>query len=409
MAPRRGRFALFRSMVDCEADPDRRLTLKIADSVEELEACFRILHDAYVGAGFMRPDPSGLRVTHYHALPTTTTLCAKFDGQVVGTLSIVREGAFGFPMRSAFDLSAVRAKGGKIAEISALAIHPDFRATGGRILFPLMKFMFEYCTGHFDTRHLVIAVNPRHIEMYESLLLFERLPGEPVPHYAFVNGAPAVGATLDLHTAPARFERVYGHRPGHRNLYQYFVHTRLPNIQHAPRRYFTTNHPVMTAQLLDHFFNRRTQLFAGLDTEQVQTLRAIYHHEAYATVLPLLPDPRPDGTERRRQPRYSVSCPAALQLAGETGDGASYPLDITELSHDEFRASCSRPLPPGATGRITVALGSQVHSVVEATVLPNRPNDLSSYRFRLKSGDPAWRDCVNALGRSQTYRDLSSA
>ncbi len=35
-----------------------------------------------------------------------------------------------------------------------------------------MKFMYEYCTTFFDTRHLVIAVNPRHIEMYESLLFF---------------------------------------------------------------------------------------------------------------------------------------------------------------------------------------------------------------------------------------------
>ena len=63
--------------------------LKIADTKEELEACFTLLHDAYVDSGFMKPDPSGMRVTIYHALPTTTTLCAKYDGQVVGTLSLI--------------------------------------------------------------------------------------------------------------------------------------------------------------------------------------------------------------------------------------------------------------------------------------------------------------------------------
>jgi hypothetical protein len=51
--------------------------LKIADTQEELEACFTLLHDAYVGSGFMTPELSGMRVTIYHALPTTTTLCAK--------------------------------------------------------------------------------------------------------------------------------------------------------------------------------------------------------------------------------------------------------------------------------------------------------------------------------------------
>ena len=140
------RRALIRRTVDCETLGAGRMELKIASTQAELEACFALLHDAYVASGFMRPHPSGLRVTPYHALPTTTTLCAKVDGQVVGTLSIVREGVFGFPMQSVFDISGVRAKGGRIAEISALAVHPKWRRTGGSILFPLMKFMYGYCT-----------------------------------------------------------------------------------------------------------------------------------------------------------------------------------------------------------------------------------------------------------------------
>lgn len=57
-----------------------------------------------------------------------------------------------------------------------------------------MKFMYEYCTTFFDTRHLVIAVNPSHIEMYESLLFFKRLTATMVENYDFVNGAPARSA-----------------------------------------------------------------------------------------------------------------------------------------------------------------------------------------------------------------------
>ncbi len=125
--PESVRFALYRRMADLKPVNEGRLELKIAASQEELTACFGLLHDAYVGSGFMRPHPSGLRVTPYHALPTTTTLCAKVDGVVVGTISIIREGVFGFPMQSAFDISSVRAKEGRIAEISALAIHPRRR------------------------------------------------------------------------------------------------------------------------------------------------------------------------------------------------------------------------------------------------------------------------------------------
>ena len=227
LLPRQRRFAVYRNLVDCDPAPDERLVLKIADTREELEACFQLLHEAYVASKFMEPDPSGMRVTIYHALPTTTTLCAKYDGEVVGTLSLIRESILGFPLQRIFDLTALRDRKGNIAEVSALAVHRRFRRTGGTILFPLMKFMYEYCTTFFDTRHLVIAVNPRHIEMYESLLFFERLTQQVVENYDFVNGAPAIGATLDLSTAPETFRKEYSSRPPRRNLHAFFTEVQI--------------------------------------------------------------------------------------------------------------------------------------------------------------------------------------
>lgn len=102
--PRQVRFAVYRNMVQCDAAPSEKLVLKVAETKEELEACFQLLHDAYVKVGFMKPDPSGLRVTIYHALPTTTTLLAKYDGRVVGTLSLIRDSALGFSMQKIFNI-----------------------------------------------------------------------------------------------------------------------------------------------------------------------------------------------------------------------------------------------------------------------------------------------------------------
>jgi hypothetical protein len=113
--PQKRRFAVYRNFVDCDPAPDERLVLKIAETKEELAECFSLLHDAYVGSGFMKPDPSGMRVTIYHALPTTTTLCAKYDGEVVGTLSLIRESVFGFPLQRIFDLTAIREKRGNVS------------------------------------------------------------------------------------------------------------------------------------------------------------------------------------------------------------------------------------------------------------------------------------------------------
>lgn len=277
-----------RSFEDDKSAPGRRLVLKIAETKEELEGCFTVLHDAYVVRGLMKPDPSGMRVTIYHALPTTTMLCAKVDGEVVGTLSVIREGALGFPLQRIFDLAAVREKGGQIAEVSALAVHRKFRNTSGRILLPLMKFMCECCTTFFDTRHLVIAVNPSHIEMYESRLFFRRLAGNAVEGYDFVNGAPAIGATLDLCEAPEVFRKHYSSKPASHNLHAYFTQLKLPNIRLPDCRNFTANVPRLTPELLDHFFNVRTRIFENLSERTKAELHSIYSPAEYRSVLPAL-------------------------------------------------------------------------------------------------------------------------
>ena len=407
--PRGIRFAIYRSFVACDANPDPRLVLKIAETKEELESCFRLLHDAYVSSGFMTPDPSGMRITIYHALPTTTTLCAKFDGEVVGTISLIRESLFGFPLQAIFDLNQVRSLKGKIAEVSALAVHPKFRKTGGSILFPLMKFMYDYCTSFFDTRHLVIAVNPNRIEMYESLLFFQRLDENFVTNYDFANGAPAVGAALDLYDAPDVFKLAYGHKKLRKNLYQYFVKTTLPNIVVPNRRYYTTNDPVMTPELLDYFFNQQTQVFANLEDRKKGLLHDIYNLAPYKSVLPKLRVALPGEYCHRQHERYSVKCPGTFELTASHGHDA-FKLMIIELSAYSFQATSPTALPFNAWGEANIQLGQHEESHVKVMVINDRHTQLGrSFTFKLSEPDLAWRKFFNALNAGITHHDLENA
>jgi GNAT superfamily N-acetyltransferase len=404
--PASARFALYRAMVQCDPEPDRRLELKIAETQSELTACFSLLHDAYVASGFMKADPSGLRVTIYHALPTTTTLCAKYDGKVVGTISMIREGVFGFPLQTVFDLEHVRAKGGNIAEISALAVHPDFRKTGGAILFPLMKFMYEYCTEYFDTRHLVIAVNPEKIELYEALLFFQRLQETVVDNYDFANGAPAVGATLDLKYASEIFCTGYRGRPLRKNLYKYFVELKLPNIKLPHRRYFTTNDPVMTPALLDHFFNEKSAVFQRLDDRKKTLLWSIYSMAEYRPVLPMLEGTVLESHPLRRHQRYSIRCPGTVKFLTPEGE-RSFILHVIELSLSGFQAECKVDLAMGLTGEATVELGRAEKSNVTVSVVRRKVVEGDTFfGFKLEKSDSNWRDCVAALEVGHTSVDL---
>lgn len=404
------RFAIYRNMVQCDVAPSDKLTLKVAETKEELEACFKLLHDAYVQVGFMKPDPSGMRATIYHALPTTTTLLAKFDGRVVGTVSLIRDSELGFPMQKIFDIKKIRSAGGNIAEVSALAVHRRFQATGGMILFPLMKFMYQYATEFFDTSHMVIAVNPRHIAFYESLLFFRRLKQNPVEHYDFVNGAPAVGAHLDLKKAPEIFRRNYDAKEPAKNLYRYFIHLSMPNIVFPDKRFFTTNDPVMTPELLDYFFNQRTQVFGHASDEEKRVLHSIYDLAPYQTVLP--PLPAQNGKDRRasqhRHQRFSVSCPAQLQVG--TGSAQRvFKMKVVECWLLGFRAWSDTPLPLEVASEAQIELGRSDHSCLPVRVMHRSGSDSRMFVLRVEEPDLFWRKFVSALRKASTHGDLGYA
>ncbi|MDR1934158.1 MAG: hypothetical protein LBS49_00950 [Candidatus Accumulibacter sp.] len=405
--PKNRRFRVFRSFVDCNLSPNPRLVLKIAETQEELEACFRLLHDVYVESGFMKPHPSGMRVTIYHALPTTTTLCAKYDDKVIGTISLIRESVLGVPLQKIFDLSAVGEKKGLIAEVSALAVHKSFRKTGGSVLFPLMKFMYEYCTTFFDTRHLVIAVNPGHIEMYESLLFFQRLSANVVENYDFVNGAPAVGATLDLKEAPEIFRKHYASKPPRRNLYAYFTQVKLPNIEFPNRRFYTTNDPVLTPNLIDYFFNVKTDTFRNLSTRKKILLHTIYDLPEYKAVLPEL-STAADNIPIRNHDRFSVRCPAKLVAQGMKED-QGIPIEVIEVSKYGFQARANKPLPLNTWFDTIVQLGRNDISRIRSQALRGNNNGSDGfYGFSLEEPDLLWRKFVSALYHSKIYSDLEA-
>jgi hypothetical protein len=401
--PKSLKSAAYRRLVDCEAAPG--LILKIAETREELEACFKLLHDSYVASGFMKRDPSGLRATIYHALPTTTTLCAKVGNTVVGTLSLIRQSELGFPLESAFDLSEVRALGGNIAEASAFAIHRTYRKAGAKVLFPLMKFMYDYCNTFFDVRHLVIAVNPRHIGMYESMLLFKRLSQVTVSSYDFANGAQAVGAFLDLKAAPEEFKAAYEGRSRRRNLYQYFIHSRLKGAQMPNRRYFTTNDPVMTPELLDYFFNTRTQGFANLSPSRAGLMHSIYNLEEYRRILPQhFSHTQMDNPASEHQ-RHSLKCPARLFVGDDT-----FEMQVIEILDGGFIARTRTTIPLEQWGSAHIELGEDEGSRLRCMAASGQFRQTQGvYEFAVSLPDVAWQKFIAVLKFGSTHSDMDNA
>ncbi|MDR2260650.1 MAG: hypothetical protein LBE06_06905 [Azoarcus sp.] len=399
----------------------KEYVFKLAQTKEELEACFRLLYREYVKADFMKPDSCGMRVMLHHALPTTSMLMCRYKERVVGTVSLIRESKLGFPMQRVFDLDEVFQVGGNVAEVSALVIDTDFRSLRSQILMPLLKFLYEYAEYRFDTRHLIIAVNPRHIGFYEEVLCFRRLPGGEVKHYDFVNGAPAVGAHLDLEKAKETFYQKYAHLPPEKNLYHYFTTASLPNGQFPHRRFHTTTDPVMTPELIDHFFNRRTAIFATLGRQEAQVLHAIYNLPEYKRYLPPLPAGtlRERGALREREREYDrahrrfpVRCPARLRIS-RLGISHSVALTVYECAEQVFCAHAERPLAVGLSGEADVDLGEFERCTlpVEVVRLSKHSKRVVMLGLRSLDGDQGklWLKFVRALSNAPTAADLEEA
>ena len=150
-------------------------------------------------------------------------IVALWNNEVVGTLSVIRDSKFGFPSNKIFDVSGLRQNGTRIAELSAFALREDFRSQGGKLMFPLFRYVYEYCLNYFGVDYWVIAVNPKHVELYQAILFFRRLKSCVVDNYDYVNGAPAVGQYIALKSVYPSLAIHYGKNSRHTNLFEYAI------------------------------------------------------------------------------------------------------------------------------------------------------------------------------------------
>lgn len=300
----RHRFA--RKLVKPPTEIPLDFCFKIAKTESELEAAFAILHDAYVEQGYMKPSASGIRVTKYHALPTTTTLIAKYKEQVVGTISILRDAGLGLPLDSAFNLQILKNKFGQIAEVSSLAIKKEFRKEHGYLLWPLLKYFYHYSKHLMRLKAIVVGVHPKWSDFYLGILGFQRIYENTVSHYDFANGNPVVGFFLDLEMAPIEYASMYSQVPDEQNLLRFFTREVSANFDLPEREFYKVSDPVMSPDLLKHFFIDRTEIFSHLTRQEALAIIGAYPQKQYQFVIECIREK--SRVQGRKEIRFKVSC-----------------------------------------------------------------------------------------------------
>lgn len=197
--------------------------LKIYRAHTEIDKnmAFDLVLQAYKKEGFLTDSESIQAARKKLELENSHVLVAKLNDIIVGTLTLIQRVEHELPLERAFELRPIE-KNLTSSEIISLAIHPNYRrAKGNDILFPLMKFMYEYAKYHLGIKTLFATCRPRESDFYEIIFLFSRIRG--IYYVKNYLGAPAIALSLNLLEAEKKFKKTYSHLPNHKNLYKYFV------------------------------------------------------------------------------------------------------------------------------------------------------------------------------------------
>lgn len=344
-----------------EAFP-RDVRVRLARSKDD----FRAVH-ALLGGG----------LTKYHALPSTTTLVLTRREEIVATASLVRAGSFGSPVDGSSDIEFLKESGARLVTLTSLA----FASGADELRLPFFKGIFDYCSESFGCEVLsVLAKDARDLDFYESILLFEPMPGHP-------HGRLAV---LRMARRRELFASIYGKRAPAENLSRFFD-LRTENVELPVRDVAKLSDPVLTPELMNELFREKTDVFARLTEFEKQVLFDLYDSEDYRSVLPA-----PDRESRslvRKDKRFEVESASRVFVPGRGPVNGS----LRNVSAKGLLFDSERALREGERYVFQLSLGESRSAIVEGVVLRNEVK--RRYGIRIVEASGEWHQLIKYLER----------
>ncbi|NOT80372.1 MAG: hypothetical protein HOP07_15365 [Bacteriovoracaceae bacterium] len=389
------REKIIRSKVKLDYNPPEGLRFKLAETKEELEQAFRLLYRSYVAAGSMKPNTSEMRITPYHALPSTSVLIAVLDGKVIATISVFRMGPFGIPASKVFNVKSLLESGVRFAEISSLTLDEEYRNDNREIIFGILKYLYEYTTKYFGIEMKLIVIKPFRRYFYESLLLFKSLENKVVKNYSFSNGATVIAEFLDLKSQKARYKEIYSSYPDEKNLYKYFCEKEIANFEFPERPFNMISDPVMTPELMSYFFCEKTTIIRDMTDGERKILQSLYPENKYKFVLNNKNKNKNEAAEEfRPEVRVETNCLSRIVLLDSSTSISPLGVDmqIRNISYQGLMGFTDAPLALNQRFRATIEIGKRQLSELEITVCWQ--SGFGHYGFRINKSDEAWNQLV---------------
>lgn len=201
-----GRVAGFQPV--CPATDKRaavQVSLTQAKSVDEREAAYRLVYDAYFSKGLAEPAENRLYTNSFLLNPQTVTFVGKVVQDVAMTLTSIPDSDQGLPMDAVFAdcLEPLRKQGRRLVEFGMLAVGTEhFGAMNYSIhdpdrmlcVYSLFRIALQHAKFSRDCTDVVFAVPPKHQALYRFMGVGAI---SEVRYYSKYN-TPAVAIRIDL-------------------------------------------------------------------------------------------------------------------------------------------------------------------------------------------------------------------
>lgn len=391
LLPKSTYYHFVRKMVSVPENIDKDVEIKVASTREELEGAFRVLHDAYLEEAFIKAHPEGIRPTKYHLQTNTSTIIVKRKSEVIGTLTIVRNGTLDLPIESIYTRKEIQqsvSNHSRYAEITCLAIKEnERRQNGGEIFFPLLKFMYEYCVNYFGVETILIAIHPKDRFFYEGLLLFQPISENIIDDYM---GAPAQGFFLNLIKAKQEYKNIYSSKSASNNLYHFFVEREVHQIKYPERKFFKINDNNVRRELIDYFFNKKSSILNEIDTNSL--IQLIYNNPEIINVLNFQALKELPPMRRSVRHHVSLTAIATFSIPSQVDNHFIKVLDASRegikfYSHTKFR--------DGECINLRIKIAPQIICSQKVQVKWNYNNNV--YGAVILETDLLWKDYINYI------------
>lgn len=252
-----------------------------ACTLDDLRKAYKLVHDVYLGTGFIDPEEAGMRLRIFETTPDMATFVAKVDGKVVGVLSVVADTPeFGLPSDASFkpELDRIRERGIWLCEATNQAVEEAYRKSA--VPTELMRCAVAHLTNAgFD--ETVATVSPSHNSFYE-LLGFREIGSER--SYSTKLHDPVVALGMDVSQ--------YRRPPSGLNETEEFIHRFLASENHylpqvgewskKAERHF------LDADLLAQLFVTERNFIAECSPDELERLQRLWGHELFSEVTSAL-------------------------------------------------------------------------------------------------------------------------